>query len=299
MQSAYRGTVYRRPVRPSSVSLACVRSRRVFFVTSVLAVTACGLSAVGEFVDGTRSTPEAGADGPFLLPDGATADAAADGDADAGDPQALCLEVCDAGGCDAGTCVIECNDAAAPCTTTDAVKCPPGVPCSVQCGAVAACKVLVDCAQASRCEIACTGTDSCEGPIVCAGSDCHVTCGLDASPGPKTCKGSVSCSASNECAIDCISDKSCQGGIVVSTDGGARVNCSAFDSCKDIAVRARDASIFCGADDTCEGVVTCADAGSCAFDCNLVNDKTISLCCPDGGCTGDSGACTGTKLECK
>ena len=61
----------------------------------------------------------------------------------------------------------------------------------------------------------------------------------------------------------------------------------------------RDASIVCGADDTCEGIVTCADAGACAFDCKLANDKTISVCCPAGGCTGDSGACAGAKYECK
>lgn len=279
-----------------------MRSRRVFLVTSVIAVTACGLTAVGEFVDPGRTPPEAGPDGPFLLPDGAPVDGGADVvvvDADAADPQAACLAVCDAGGCDAGTCVIECNDAAAPCTTSAAVKCPPGVPCAVQCGAPAACKVLVDCAQASRCDIDCTGEDSCEGPIVCAGSDCHVTCGVDASPGPKTCKGGVSCSATNECRVECISDKSCHGSIDVSTDGGADIDCVAFDACKDIAVAARDASIRCAAADSCEGVISCKEAGACGFDCTVTNTKAISVCCPDGGCSGDSGACSGTKYECK
>jgi hypothetical protein len=87
----------------------------------------------------------------------------------------------------------------------------------------------------------------------------------------------------------------------VATDGGARVQCTASDACKNggVDVRARDASILCGAADTCEGTVTCADAGTCGFDCKLANVKPISVCCPVGGCTGDSGACTGVTYACK
>lgn len=260
-------------------------------------MTACGLSAVGEFVDGSRPTTDGGPpDGPFLLPDGAPVDGGRDAPGPDADPNAACLAVCDAGTCDAGTCVIECSDAASPCVTTDAVTCPPGVACAVRCTVKDACKVAVDCTQASRCDIVCSGEEAC-GPVACAGTDCHVTCGVDG--GPKSCKGGVSCLASKECVIDCVSDKSCQAKLDVATDGGASVHCVAFDSCKDISVRAADASILCAADDSCEGVVTCAQAGACAFDCVLPNDKAISVCCPDGGCAGDSGACAAAEYECK
>jgi hypothetical protein len=319
-------------------------SRRVFLLTSVVAVTACGITAVGEYIESTNPPRDGGPDGPFLLPDGAPL---GDGDVpDAPDatPPVTCADVCEAGSCDAGTCVLECTDAAAPCFLGD-LKCPSGVPCAATCAVKDGCKLGVDCTQATRCDIACTGEGSCAGgvkcvgstcnvdctgaagacdlgvqcdavscaiacgkddcnlgPVTCSGVDCSIACGLDGSAGEKNgCKGPIRCTASNSCLIDCLSDGTCTGGVNVATDGGARVHCLGATSCKTggVDVRARDASILCGAADSCEGTVTCRDAGACAFDCKVTDDKAISVCCPSGGCRGDSGACTNRVFECK
>lgn len=318
----------------------------MFLATSVIAITACGISAVGEFIEEPRPTRDGGPDAPFLLPDGARIDGASDADVPDVDPVVVCPTVCEAGTCDAGTCVIECTDAAAPCFKGK-VECPPGVPCAVSCAVKDGCLLGVDCTQASACNIACTGEAACAGgvkcsgatcavdctgagaacalgvecdagtcnvacakddcsggPVACASNDCHVTCGVDAAAGAdgkNACKTGVTCTARDRCLIDCIGEAACQGAVIVATDGGARVHCLAFDSCKNgvIDVRARDASIVCGADDACEASkVTCADAAACAFDCKLPNDKAVSVCCPDAGCAGDSGACGAVEYKC-
>ena len=140
------------------------------------------------------------------------------------------------------------------------------------------------------------------GPVACSGDECNITCGVDAAPAEKNgCKGGITCTAKDKCFVDCLGEGSCQKGIDVATDGGARVQCLAVDACKGtrIDVQARDASIVCSGDDSCEPIINCADAGACAFDCPVMNDKAMSVCCPDAGCAGDSGACTMRKFECK
>lgn len=315
-----------------------MRTRRVFLASSVVALAACGLSAVGEAVRGNVS--DGGVDG--ALPDieplpvrDATADQFVDPDA-----VAQCASVCDAGGCDAGTCVIDCSQPGA--CGAGAVKCPPGVPCAVECGGKAACAAGIDCTQASSCSIACNGETSCAGSVACSGSSCTVACngagttcaagvacdagtcniacakddcdlgivecagescsiacGVAGSSSEKDgCKAGVKCTARDLCAIDCLSDGTCQGtGVVVANDGGARVHCVSKAACKGgVDVTAQDASILCGADDTCEGTVSC-DAGHCEFAC-AVSDKAISLCCKPPSCVADSGTCTAVTEVC-
>lgn len=296
----------------------------MFLVTSVVAVAACGITAVGELVDAPNPSRDGGPDGPFLLPDGAPFGDGGGGDADPDvNPVVLCPTVCEAGTCDdAGTCVIECNDAAAPCAD-GGVTCPVGVPCAARCTIKDSCRLGIDCTKATRCDIACTGEDSClagvkcsgstcdvacngpgkacelgvsceagtcniacakddcsGGPVACVADECNINCGLDAAADEKNaCKKGISCNATKACAIDCFGTGSCQGGI---------------------DVRARDASILCGAVDSCEGIVTCADAGACAFNCaGAANTNAIKVCCPDAGCSGNSTVCTGASYVCQ
>src|SRR5262245_60665820 len=92
--------------------------RRAVVVGLAAIIAACGISAVGEFVTGDGASDGGTEGGPPVLPDasdfdgGGGGDASGDGGVDASfDAQGKCLEVCEAGTCDAGTCVIDCATA--------------------------------------------------------------------------------------------------------------------------------------------------------------------------------------------
>lgn len=198
----------------------------------------------------------------------------------------------------ATACNIACTGEAA---CAGGVKCA-GSACKVDCtGPGTTCAAGVQC-EAGTCNIFCANNDCKGGPVTCAADECNVVCGVDAGGEKDACKKGVVCTARDRCFIDCVGEGACQEIITATTpDGGARVHCLAFDACKDsvIDVRARDASIVCGADDACEnGKITCADAGACAVDCRLPNDKAFTACCPAGGCRGDSGACAAIDYKC-
>jgi hypothetical protein len=286
-----------------------VRPRRVFLVTSVVALTACGISAVGELLDGSGPTRDAGeGDGPALLPDGAPAgDGGSDGPLDDGNPNNACLAACEAGSCDAGTCVLECTDAAAPCVA-GAVVCPPGVPCAVRCAVNDSCQMGVDCRQASACDIACSGGGSCFGGVMCAGSTCNVQCtGAGA-----TCTAGVQCDAGT-CNIACAKDD-CTGGLVTCAGEECNVLCGVDaataekNGCKKgvECYAAKQCFIDCISDDTCNGTVKVATDGGARVHCLAVDsckgsmsvtaaDASI-ICGANEACEGtigcDAGACT-------
>ncbi len=288
-----------------------MRTRRVFLVTSVVAVTACGITAIGEMGEPTRDVGDAEAGLPFLPPDGNVPDRqdVGDGgaDGDTFDAQGRCLEVCDAGTCDAGTCSIDCSLAAA-CTTR--VVCPPGVPCAVSCAGAASCALGVDCAEAGACNVECSGAGACSNQNVeCGGSTCNVTCN-----GSATCMQGVACDA-GACNIRCSGDTSCQNQPVTCNASTCNVQCgtdagggSGKESCgASVVCNALTAcNVVCSSDNTCKNGlvqatapatdVKCLDNNACALGV-AVAGKDASVTCRKNGACGpviycDAGNCT-------
>ncbi len=290
-----------------------MRTRRVFLVSSVVAVTACGLTAVGEMVEPSRDAgaPEAGP--PFLLdgalPDGAPAgDGGTDAVADASfDAQGRCLEVCEAGTCNAGTCTIDCSVAA---SCAGRVVCPPDVACEVKCTGALACAQGVDCTQAGACNIDCSGSGACiNQPVACGGSTCAVSCA-----GASSCTQSVSCDAGT-CNVQCTGNGSCINEPVTCNAVTCSVQCGADagggagkDSCsQSVVCNAQTAcNIACVSDDTCKSGfvqatapavdVRCMDTNACAGGL-AVSGADASVTCRKNGACGDTiycdaGACS-------
>lgn len=290
-------------------------ARRIALVVSVLAGTACGITAFGEMTSAPRDDGGTEAGPPFLpdgqLPDGAPigdGGGGPDADADASfDAQGRCLEVCDAGTCDAGTCAIDCTGVAA-CPAR--VVCPPDVPCSVSCTGTGACTEGVECLNASACNIDCTGTGACTNqPVACSGASCTVACG-----GTSACSQSVTCDAGT-CKIGCTGAGSCQNQPVACNANVCSVQCGADaggaagkDACNKAVICNAQAScnIACVADDTCKNElvqatapavdVTCLDTNACTPGV-AVSGKDASVTCRKNGACGntiycDAGKCT-------
>ena len=258
--------------------------RRALVAASIVLATACGISAVGEMIvddgrgdgggtDGSVNGDANGADG--TVDDGGGLDA----DAEAGfDAQGKCLEVCEAGTCDAGTCVIDCDDASA-CQTK--VVCPPGVACGIRCGDNA-CGGGVDCQQATACNIACKGTGSCNNqPMACSGSSCNVTCA------DNSCSAGIQCDAS-ACNIQCLGGSSCNNQPIECRSGGnCTIGCEGANSCSSgVRCDAGSCSIRCAGGSTCNNqTVQCSAVTSCAIQCGS-----------DGGGGGGKDSCSAAAV---
>ncbi len=218
------------------------------------ACCACGLATDGLApVDATAEAADAPEpDAPFDAPadapgdasrDSTTADASLDAveelDAseDTIDSGSVCAAKCtmEGGACegDGGQqCSVYCGTSN-PC---EAVRCPDGIPCYVDCTGQNACAGGVDCADASSCTVICAGGGNC-GAITCGGQDCQVYClATGACPGP------IVCQASNSCAVTCGGTSSCAGNI----------RCTGL-TC----------DVTCSGAGACEGG-ECCEAGSCS-----------------------------------
>lgn len=113
---------------------------------------------------------------PLPAPDGEATpdpDAALEAGADTAPPPVCDGRCATAGGtCNGDTCVIACPGAAS-CATT--VKCPPDMPCTVQCVGHEACQ-NVECVDATACSITCDGDHACHDKVTCKGLVCEVSC---------------------------------------------------------------------------------------------------------------------------
>ena len=259
--------------------LARAASGWLLFVTCAVAAAlggACGLGILGVAPDGDAS--EGG------LLEGGALDGAQDGAQDDGSSVPLddgavpifdaaldvnplnCLLGCEGGtagtmGCDAGTCVIRCDNNEC---QNEPVVCPPGIPCAIDCAGQNSCKGGLDCTQASRCAVGCTGQGSCQNnPIDCTGDSCSITCTGQAN----ACNVPIRCDA-GDCLIRCLENDTCQNNPIGCTSDSCRILCG---SSKNKGTRA------------CGGPINCAATTSCDIQCRA-NDS-----CQNGAITAIAG----------
>lgn len=249
-------------------------ARRWFLVASVALAVACGISAVGELATGDGPN-DGGSDGsgPNVTDAGGIGDGAPANDAsDAAtfDAQGRCLEVCEAGTCDAGTCGIDCADAG---SCNQRVVCPPDVACDVRCGA-SQCTQGIDCRAARACNIDCAD-NACVGQnIVCGGGSCSVTCADNA------CSQGIQCDAGS-CDLRCAGAGSCANqAVACNATGACNVACEGLGSCpQSVKCDAGSCNIRCAGSDTCN---------SQRVDCNAISSCTVQCGADAGGSSGAS-----------
>jgi hypothetical protein len=89
-----------------------------------------------------------------------------------------CPAAC-SGGCDEGTCIIECQSDA--CAALP-IACPPGWSCRVRCTAAGAClDAAIHCPEGYSCDVECSGLSGCRNARVsCNGGPCSLSCSDDA-----------------------------------------------------------------------------------------------------------------------
>lgn len=194
--------------------------------TLVAAGLACGITAVGQRIDGdanaeggASSSSGAGSSGASSSSgaasssggsSGASGDASLDGGIDAPvdapiDTGPVCPSACN-GGCDGG-CII--NGGATP-------TCPPGVTrCEITCAAAGDC-TTVTCGDAGTCRVVCNGASTCDGDTInCGTSACQLRC-----IGKNACKNStfeadnaaslcVFCNGDPACGASCSPPMTC------------------------------------------------------------------------------------------
>lgn len=144
------------------------------------------------------------------------------------------------GACLAGRCAIA-------RTSPGSVTCPAGMPCTVTCTGVDACKQGVTCGGATSCIVRCDGKDTCKDRGVDCGSaaTCEVTCRGDAAcQHGHQAERSVECRAS-DCTVTCDGDAACQDGIDVDPGGTCTSSCCGSSACQ-------------GGTDTCANDNTCS-----------------------------------------
>jgi hypothetical protein len=106
------------------------------------------------------------------------------------------------------TCTIDCQTA----NCTNAVTCPAGYKCDIQCNTDNSCRNGVNCQMAASCNIDCTGKQSCQN-VLCGAGKCDVGC-----IGAASCRG-VACNNSCACDVVCTGSQSCAEGIQCSSFG--------------------------------------------------------------------------------
>ena len=109
-------------------------------------------------------------------------------------PGGACPAAC-TGGCLAGTCIIACNSVSC---ANQALTCPPGFACTVQCGASSACDgATITCPDKYACDVVCSG--SCRAAVIdCGSGSCDLACG-----GGAKCKDAVMNCGDNSCHATC------------------------------------------------------------------------------------------------
>jgi len=229
---------------------------------AVVFAYACTLSRQGEGpVSSDASTSDSPEDRP-VLDGGMEAMSDTGGDRGEGldgeeDTNSACPLACtDAGGVcegDAGQCSIYCP-VQNPCQS---VRCPPGVPCYVDCTGGQACSGGVDCSQASECTVVCGGGATC-GAINCGGSACTVLC--ESSGG---CAGAIACKATSTCQVECLAPDTCSG-TISSTAQKTTIQCGQPDTCtQNISCTGTTCQVYCIDGGSCSGG-ECCDAGTCS-----------------------------------
>jgi hypothetical protein len=239
---------------------------RLSVALGLLAVVAAGLvgAACALNKEGLGPADAAATDGPSVEAPGddtvspeASDDGPSTSDADANVVSAQCLAGCtmEGGICegDGGSqCSVYCTGTNQ-CTS---VRCPPGIPCYVDCTAPGSCSGGVDCADASSCTVSCGGASNC-GNVTCGGSDCTVLCGV-----PGACANTIDCIATNSCTVECTAPNCCAGAIH-SAAQNTTVDCYPPGTCgKIITCGGQQCGVGCGADGSC-GSGECCDAGTC------------------------------------
>jgi hypothetical protein len=233
-------------------------------VVAVLAATTGTLVAIGcgETVLVLSDPPDSGGDGsPFGFPPQGTGDSGGcsdtpsetappcptDGgvDANGGSADASCEALCPAAGgaCVDGGCQIA-------CTQCSGTVCPPGLPCTVNCGGPGSCSDI-DCGRASSCDVVCKGAggSNCAG-VRCLSPSCLVHCeGNDACTGAvelggktaklecvgaNACLAAVTCCAGS-CNFMCPGAMNCTAGLCCAAPGPACKSDKPATTCTGVA----------------------------------------------------------------
>jgi hypothetical protein len=156
-----------------------MRGLFICVVTCVLA--ACGFDRAGvqlgddePAADADPGAPDAGGRPPDAAPD-ASIDAPACGADPDLPPDAVCPPEC-TGGCQGGTCAIDCTGADA--CRQDNIVCPDGYTCSVSCSGDRACeRATIECPAYFGCAISCETANACtDAEVRCGAGVCEATC---------------------------------------------------------------------------------------------------------------------------
>lgn len=311
------------------------RTARILVFFAPLAA-ACGLGVVGTQGAAPGPGPEAGADAslppPGQDPDGAPLDG---GDLDSpfdapfpidapidADPIS-CQAGCDGGTCDtSGFCVVNCPGS--PLCGSGPVRCPPNVPCRVNCGS-GQCSNGVQCTQNPACNIVAIGTNIAQNaPILCSGTACNVNCNgssvcdqgilCDAGTCTLTCNGTNACQnppggakivvgcSSTSCTIDCVGASVCSNGVDCRATDTCNVTCNGSGVCQNNGVHATAPNV--GID--CLGAACTTEVGASAVDASINcnggitsnNDCTQGVFCDAGRCAVSCGNLKNTLEEC-
>lgn len=174
----------------------------VLVVLAVIAVS-CSINHVtGEYeCDTTADCTNNGlagrvcSDGLCVVPGGPKMDAAVDSPTTDGSTDASgCPAQCTSCNLSKKECTINC--AIAPGGCQNAVVCPAGFNCIVQCGPQNSCRNGINCLMTLSCVIDCTGSGSCRN-LACGPGPCDVNCA-----GNGSCRG-VACGQSCACDVTC------------------------------------------------------------------------------------------------
>jgi len=124
------------------------------------------------------------------------------GDAPKGDaPNNGCPDGCTSCNTAQKTCTIDCSQTGM-VNCMNAVQCPAGYHCDIQCKGDNMCRNGVSCIGAASCSVECIGGSSCRN-VQCGTGPCDVTCS-----GVQSCRG-VSCNNSCACDVLCTGSQSC------------------------------------------------------------------------------------------
>jgi hypothetical protein len=127
-------------------------------------------------------------------------------DAQKGDAASGCPTQCSTCNVQQKTCTINCQTS----NCTNAVICPSGYKCEIDCNTDNSCRSGVDCRMAASCNINCSANQSCRN-VQCGSGPCDVMC-----TGPSSCRG-VSCNNSCACDVVCTGTSSCTGDPITCT----------------------------------------------------------------------------------
>jgi hypothetical protein len=119
-----------------------------------------------------------------------------------GDGGGNCPAPCTSCNVQTKTCNVNCQLT----NCTNAITCPAGYKCDIDCNTDNACRNGVSCQTAAACAIECSAKSSCED-VQCGPGPCQVACS-----GPSSCRD-ISCGNSCACDVTCTGNQSCQSGI--------------------------------------------------------------------------------------